>query len=125
MTQAVAARHPVLCAHADGDGRGAHWLRPGEKCAAERASRNTDGQDEREAGQVMQVWEAETDTDILVLREVLKLAETDPEVAAAVLEALYSQCGQHDRRTVACELCDIMNRAEEAPLLGPIVVVVP
>lgn len=23
---------PVLCAHADQDGRGAHWLAPGEKC---------------------------------------------------------------------------------------------
>jgi hypothetical protein len=33
-------RH-VLCAHADSDVSGAHWLRPGEKCAAEA---------EREAG---------------------------------------------------------------------------
>jgi hypothetical protein len=32
------ALRPVLCAHADDDGAGAHWLRPGERC--ERA---TDG----------------------------------------------------------------------------------
>ena len=23
---------PILCAHADQDGAGAHWLAPGEKC---------------------------------------------------------------------------------------------
>ena len=32
--KAYAATHRVLCAHADQDGRGAHWLQPGEKCAA-------------------------------------------------------------------------------------------
>ncbi len=26
--------HRLLCAHADQGGRGAHWLRPGEKCTA-------------------------------------------------------------------------------------------
>lgn len=26
------ARRLVLCAHADEDGRGMHWLRPGERC---------------------------------------------------------------------------------------------
>jgi hypothetical protein len=30
--KAYAATHRVLCAHADDDGRGAHWLAPGEKC---------------------------------------------------------------------------------------------
>ena len=30
--KAYAATHRVLCAHADQDGRGAHWLAPGEKC---------------------------------------------------------------------------------------------
>ena len=36
--KAYAATHRVLCAHADDDGRGAHWLAPGEKCtlSAER-----------------------------------------------------------------------------------------
>ncbi len=28
------AAHQLLCAHADQDGQGAHWLRPGEKCTA-------------------------------------------------------------------------------------------
>lgn len=28
-----AGAHPVLCAHADQDGAGSHWLEPGEKCA--------------------------------------------------------------------------------------------
>jgi len=27
---------PILCAHADQDGRGMHWLAPGEKCDAAR-----------------------------------------------------------------------------------------
>ena len=32
---ATAARaQRILCAHADQDGKGAHWLEPGEKCAA-------------------------------------------------------------------------------------------
>jgi len=31
--RAYAATHPVLCAHADHDGTGSHWLEPGEKCA--------------------------------------------------------------------------------------------
>lgn len=30
------ALRPILCAHADDDGAGAHWLRPGERC--ERAT---------------------------------------------------------------------------------------
>jgi hypothetical protein len=32
--KAYAATHRVLCAHADRDGKGAHWLAPGEKCSA-------------------------------------------------------------------------------------------
>jgi len=32
--EAYAAAHRVLCAHADQDGAGAHWLAPGEKCSA-------------------------------------------------------------------------------------------
>jgi hypothetical protein len=32
--KAYAATHRVLCAHAGQDGRGAHWLQPGEKCSA-------------------------------------------------------------------------------------------
>lgn len=32
--KAYAATHRVLCAHADQDGQGMHWLQPGEKCAA-------------------------------------------------------------------------------------------
>jgi len=31
--KAYAAGHPVLCAHADQDGQGSHWLGPGERCA--------------------------------------------------------------------------------------------
>jgi hypothetical protein len=31
--KAYAATHPVLCAHADQDGAGSHWLEPGERCA--------------------------------------------------------------------------------------------
>jgi hypothetical protein len=30
--KAYAATHRVLCAHADDDGEGAHWLAPGERC---------------------------------------------------------------------------------------------
>jgi hypothetical protein len=30
----------VLCAHADQDGQGAHWLQPGEKCAAAEADQD-------------------------------------------------------------------------------------
>jgi len=30
--RAYAQTHRVLCAHADQDGRAAHWLEPGEKC---------------------------------------------------------------------------------------------
>ncbi len=32
--KAHAATHRVLCAHADQDGQGMHWLQPGETCAA-------------------------------------------------------------------------------------------
>jgi len=32
--KAYAAMHRVLCAHADQDGQGMHWLQPGEDCAA-------------------------------------------------------------------------------------------
>ena len=32
--KAYAATHRVLCAHADQDGQGMHWLQPGEDCAA-------------------------------------------------------------------------------------------
>ncbi len=31
--KAYAAEHPVLCAHADQDGAGAHLLEPGERCS--------------------------------------------------------------------------------------------
>jgi hypothetical protein len=34
-----AATHRVLCAHADQDGRGAHWLEPGEKSPAAALAR--------------------------------------------------------------------------------------
>jgi hypothetical protein len=37
--KAYAAMHRVLCAHADDDGRGAHWLAPGETCASTEAGR--------------------------------------------------------------------------------------
>jgi hypothetical protein len=63
-----------------------------------------------ETTRVMQVWEAEADTDLLVLREVLKLAEADSEVAADVLSALYGQ-RDHDEALAA-----ILTHAEEAPL---------
>jgi hypothetical protein len=36
--KAHAASHRVLCAHADQDGQGAHWLEPGEKCSASEAA---------------------------------------------------------------------------------------
>lgn len=39
--KAYAATHRVLCAHADDDGREAHWLAPGEKCASQAAERGT------------------------------------------------------------------------------------
>jgi len=55
-----------------------------------------------------QVWEAESGSDLLVLREVLALAEQDPQVAAMVLAALYEHQGD--------ELEEILTRAEEAPL---------
>jgi len=57
----------------------------------------------------MQVWEAESDSDLLVLREVIRLAESDPEIAATVLCALYSQ-----RDDQALDY--ILTSAEEAPL---------
>jgi len=38
--KAYAATHRVLCAHADQDGQGAHWLQPGEKCAAAEADQD-------------------------------------------------------------------------------------
>ncbi len=37
--KAYAATHRVLCAHADQDGAGAHWLAPGETCAGTEAGR--------------------------------------------------------------------------------------
>jgi hypothetical protein len=40
--KAHAAPHRVLCAHADQDGRGAHWLEPGEKCLASEAECETE-----------------------------------------------------------------------------------
>jgi hypothetical protein len=40
-------RRPVLCAHADNAGRGAHWLPPGEKCAADK---DMAAEADREAG---------------------------------------------------------------------------
>ena len=36
--KAYAASHRVLCAHADQDGQGAHWLEPDEKCTASEAA---------------------------------------------------------------------------------------
>lgn len=66
---------------------------------------------------MMQVWEAETGADVLVLQEVLALAETDPEVAGTVLAALYAQRDDE-------ALATILTRAEEAPL-GPLLVEVP
>lgn len=40
--KAYAATHRVLCAHADDDGRDAHWLAPGEKCTLQSAERETE-----------------------------------------------------------------------------------
>jgi hypothetical protein len=60
-----------------------------------------------------QVWEVATGADVLVLREVLAVAETDPQVAGAVLAALYEQRGGDEG------LDAILSRAEEAPL-GPL-----
>jgi hypothetical protein len=67
----------------------------------------------RDAGgqeMTMQVWEAESGCDLLVLREVLALAERDPQVAAVVLSALYEQ------RSGDGELNAILAWAEVAPL---------
>jgi hypothetical protein len=36
--KAYAASHRVLCAHANQDGHGAHWLEPDEKCSASEAA---------------------------------------------------------------------------------------
>jgi hypothetical protein len=36
--KAYAASQRVLCAHADQDGHGAHWLEPNEKCSASEAA---------------------------------------------------------------------------------------
>ena len=44
---AHAASHRVLCAHADQDDRGAHWLEPGEKCSASEAPEAEAGLDDR------------------------------------------------------------------------------
>jgi hypothetical protein len=61
--KAYAATHRVLCAHADDDGQGAHWLAPGEKCTRGRPAmepdpaevygfgRNQRGPYDQEAGQ--------------------------------------------------------------------------
>ena len=48
--KAYAAAHPVLCAHADEDGRGAHWLKPGETCAQAHGRQADEVQADREAG---------------------------------------------------------------------------
>jgi hypothetical protein len=40
--KAHAESHRVLCAHASQDGRGAHWLEPGEKCSASEAVREAE-----------------------------------------------------------------------------------
>lgn len=40
--KAYAATHRVLCAHADDEGRGAHWLEPGEKCTRGRPAMEPD-----------------------------------------------------------------------------------
>ena len=48
---AYAAMHPVLCAHADKDGRAAHWPQPGQTCADARAGQSTETGPDREAGQ--------------------------------------------------------------------------
>jgi hypothetical protein len=40
--KAYAESHRVLCAHADQDGHGAHWLEPGEKCSASEAAREAE-----------------------------------------------------------------------------------
>jgi hypothetical protein len=40
--KAYAESHRVLCAHADQDGQGAHWLEPGEKCSASEAAREAE-----------------------------------------------------------------------------------
>lgn len=69
---------------------------------------------------MMQIWEAETSTDILVLREVLKLAEADPDVAANVLCALY----EYRANANDAALDTILTLAEEAPL-GPLLAEVP
>jgi hypothetical protein len=37
--KAYAESHRVLCAHADQESQGAHWLEPGEKCSASEAAR--------------------------------------------------------------------------------------
>jgi hypothetical protein len=40
--KAYAATHRVLCAHTDDDGRGAHWIASGEKCALQSAEPETE-----------------------------------------------------------------------------------
>ena len=40
--KAYAESHRVLCAHADEDGQGAHWLETGEKCSASEAAREAE-----------------------------------------------------------------------------------
>ena len=42
VAKAYAASHRVLCTHADQDGRGAHWLEPGEQCSASEAAREAE-----------------------------------------------------------------------------------
>lgn len=49
--RAYAATHHVLCAHADQDGQGAHWLAPGETCGyAPTAAAQHPAEPEVEAG---------------------------------------------------------------------------
>jgi hypothetical protein len=40
--KAHAESHRVLCAHADQEGQGAHWLEPGAKCSASEAAREAE-----------------------------------------------------------------------------------
>jgi len=49
--KAYAATHRVLCAHADRDGQGMHWLAPGEICGyAQAAAVQRPAEPEAEAG---------------------------------------------------------------------------
>jgi hypothetical protein len=75
---AYAADRPVLCAHADQDGRGSHWLEPGETCAGLRQATAIADMETRavsENADYAQALARHVKAALLHLRQVERLAE--------------------------------------------------